>query len=91
LAAERFGRGAARCPAGLVRTGATFADTCAEYLRYVEHDRGRKPSTLQGYRSAITAHLLPAFGSLPVEDVTTAAIEQWVGGQRARGCRRLPL
>jgi integrase len=65
---------------GLLRTGATFADAAAEYLRYIEHDRGRKPSTLRGYRSAITAHLLPAFGSLPVEDVTAEAIERWLSG-----------
>jgi integrase len=63
---------------GMVRTGATFSDAAAEYLRYVEHDRGRKPSTLQGYRSAINAHLLPAFGTMAIEDVTTAVIEQWV-------------
>jgi integrase len=63
---------------GMVRTGATFADAAAEYLRYVEHDRGRKPSTLQGYRSAIHAHLLPAFGAMAIEDVTTEAIERWV-------------
>jgi integrase len=63
---------------GMVRTGATFADAAAEYLRYVEHDRGRKPSTVRGYRSAINAHLLPAFGALPVEAVTTEVIERWV-------------
>src|SRR5437667_10514757 len=56
---------------GMVRTGATFADAAAEYLRYVEHDRGRKPSTVRGYRSVIEAHLLPAFGELPLEAVTT--------------------
>jgi len=48
--------------------------------RYVEHDRGVKPSTLRGYRSAIEAHLLPAVGSLPVEDVTTTEIERWMAG-----------
>jgi integrase len=63
---------------GLVCTGATFADAAAEYLRYVEHDRGRKPSTLRGYRSAIGVHLLPAFGELPVEAVTTEVIERWI-------------
>ncbi len=63
---------------GLVRTGATFADAAAEYLRYIEHERGRKPSTVRGYRSSIKAHLLPAFGPMPVEDVTTTAIESWV-------------
>jgi integrase len=65
---------------GMVRTGATFADAAAEYLRYIEHDRERKPSTVRGYRSAITAHLLPAFGDLPVEGVTPVVIEQWIAG-----------
>jgi hypothetical protein len=65
---------------GMVRTGATFADAAAEYLRYIEHDRGRKPSTVRGYRSAIEAHLLAVFGAMPVEDVTTEAIERWMTG-----------
>src|SRR6202035_2807596 len=29
---------------GMVQTGATFADATAEWLRYVEHHRDRKPS-----------------------------------------------
>jgi integrase len=65
---------------GMVRTGATFADAATEYLRYVEHDRGRKPSTVRGYRSMINAHLLPAFRELPVEDVTPVVIESWIAG-----------
>ena len=65
---------------GMVRTGATFADAAAEYLRYVEHDRGRKPSTLRGYRSALKAHLLPAFGEMPIESITTEVIEAWIAG-----------
>jgi len=60
---------------GMVRTGATFADAAAEYLRYVEDERGRKPSTLRGYRSTIQVHLLPAFGTMALEEVTPAAIE----------------
>src|SRR5438128_8307464 len=63
---------------GMVRTGATFADAAAEYLRWIEHDRGRKPSTVRGYRSVIEAHLLPAFGELPVEAITTEGIERWI-------------
>jgi hypothetical protein len=39
----------------MVRSGATFADAGAEYLRYIEVDRGRKPSTLRGYRSILNA------------------------------------
>src|SRR4051794_36347093 len=63
---------------GMLRTGATFADAAAEYLRYVEHDRGRKPSTVHGYRSAINAHLLPAFGRMAVEAITPRDIERWI-------------
>jgi integrase len=62
---------------GMVRTGVTFADACEEYLRYVEVDLDRKPSTLGDYRSIIRAHLLPAFGSLRLEDVTADRIEAW--------------
>jgi Phage integrase, N-terminal SAM-like domain len=56
---------------GMVRTGATFADAAAEYLRWIEHDRARKPSTVRHYQSIINAHLLPAFGDMRLEDITT--------------------
>jgi integrase len=72
---------------GLVRTGATFADAAAEFLRYAEHDRALKPSTLRGYRSIITAYLLPAFGKRRVEDVTTLEIERWRAGLAGVGGR----
>jgi integrase len=65
--------------AGMVRTGASFADAAAEWLRYVEHDRGRKPSTVAGYKSIVRFQLLPPFGSLPIESITTATIERWIG------------
>ncbi len=42
--------------------GATFGDACREWLRHVEHDRERKPSTLAGYRRDVFGVLLPAFG-----------------------------
>ncbi len=63
---------------GLVRTGVTVADAAAEWLRYIEKDRLRKPSTVKGYRWIVTAQILPAFGSRRVEDVTTAEIERWI-------------
>lgn len=63
--------------AGAVRTGATFADAAAEWLRFIEEDRERKPSTLRDYRSALESHLLPAFTTMPLEDVTSAEIEAW--------------
>jgi integrase len=58
-------------------TGVSFADAAAEFLRWIEHDRERKRSTLNDYRSAVNAHLLPAFGHLRLEEVTTAAVDAW--------------
>ena len=62
---------------GMVRTDATFADAAAEWLRYIEHDRGRKPSTVSGYRSIVGSELLPNFGDLALESITPAVIESW--------------
>ena len=64
----------------MVRTGATFADAAAEWLRYIEHDRQRKPSTVQGYRVIVRSTLLPAFGDEPLESITTPMIERWLAG-----------
>jgi hypothetical protein len=41
--------------AGQVRTGATFADAASELLRYVEVERKRKPSTVEGYKAIVRA------------------------------------
>ena len=62
---------------GMVRTGVTFAAAAEEYLRHLEHDRERKPSTLRDYRSIIAAHLLTEFGDMAIEDVTAEGIEAW--------------
>jgi len=66
--------------AGMVRTGATFQQAADEYLRYIEEDRARKPSTVAGYRALVRAQLLPAFGKLPVESITTPMVESWITG-----------
>jgi integrase len=71
--------------AGMVRTGATFADASAEYLRWIEHDRARKPSTVRDYQSIINAHLLPAFGTRRLEDITSEDIERWAAALTAGG------
>ena len=76
----------------MVRTGATFADAAAEWLRYVEHDRARKPSTVQGYRIIVRSTLLPAFGDKPLENITTRMIESWLAGlETAASTRRKAL
>ena len=69
--------------AGMVRTGATFQQAADEYLRYIEQDRARKPSTVAGYRALVRAQLLPAFGVLPVESITTQMVESWITGSRS--------
>ncbi len=66
--------------AGMAQTGATFADAAAEWLRYIEHDRDRKPSTVAGYRAILRSQLLPAFGDAPIEAITTPMIESWIAG-----------
>jgi integrase len=64
---------------GMVRTGATFADAAAEWLRYVEQDRARKPSTVKGYEILVRTKLLPRFGGEPLEAITPEMIEAWLG------------
>jgi integrase len=70
---------------GMVRTGATFADAVAEYMRWLEQDRARKPTTLRGYESIMRAHLLPAFGERRLEDLTADEVEAWSAQLAARG------
>src|SRR4051812_16644262 len=62
---------------GMRRTGATFDDAAAEYLRYLERDRQRKPSTLRDARATVRNHLTPFFGDWRLEDVTADAVERW--------------
>jgi len=63
--------------AGMVKTGATFNDAAEDWLRHGEHERGLKPSTIRDYKSAVHKHLIPAFGTMRLEDVTGPAIEKW--------------
>src|SRR3954463_7226406 len=61
---------------GMVRTGATVADAAAEWLRWAEHERDCKPSTMDGYRG--TAKLIiRRLGHMRLEDVTTQDLERW--------------
>jgi len=39
--------------AGMVQMGATLSDAGAEWLRYCEHERACKPSTLTDYRHTV--------------------------------------
>ena len=77
---------------GQKRTGVTFAEATEEWLRHVEHDRQRKPSTVVGYRALVKSQLLPFFGDRPVESITTPMIERWLADvDRAPSTRRKSL
>jgi integrase len=73
---------------GLVRTGATVADAAAEFLRYIEYDRERKPSTVKGYRWIINAQILPALGAMQLEDLTTEHVERWLAAMGGKASSR---
>jgi integrase len=73
---------------GMVRTGATLAGAAEEYLRYIEHDRARKPSTVQGYRWIVDAQIVPALGGMRLEDVTSEDIEAWLAGMSGKPSSR---
>lgn len=65
--------------AGMETIDASFADASAEWLRYVEHERDVKPSTLSDYRH-MAAKLNREFGDVPLESITVADIERWKAG-----------
>jgi integrase len=63
---------------GMVATGATVADAAAEWLRWAEHDRACKPSTLSDYRLT-AARITRDLGELRLEDVTPELLDRWKG------------
>ena len=68
-----------------VRTGATVKDAVEEWLRYVEHERGVRATTLREYRTSAQKHLLPEFGDRKLEAITTRSVETWKSRLLAEG------
>ncbi|MEK6272369.1 MAG: site-specific integrase [Actinomycetota bacterium] len=62
--------------AGIQRTGATFVDASAEWLRYSEQERDVKPSTLIDY-TAMVRQLDNELGMIPLEEITSTRLELW--------------
>jgi Phage integrase, N-terminal SAM-like domain len=68
-------------PSVVVATGATFGQACDEWLRYVEHDRKRRYSTVKDYRGAINHRLLPEFGAdTSLEAITVERVDAFRAG-----------
>jgi integrase len=63
----------------------TFAEAAREWLRYVEHDRKRRPSTITDYRWIVENRLMPDFGDAGLESITTQQIDAWRVGLVASG------
>lgn len=59
-------------------TGATWEDACREWLRWTEHDRKRKPSTVRDYKLTIEANLIPDLGAdRKLEAIRTEHVESY--------------
>src|SRR5204863_1773482 len=81
----------ARTMPPLAGTRASFTAAAQEWLRYIEHDRRRKATTLRGYRILLDVHVLPEFGEQLLTDITTEQIERWVWGIDCATATRLKL
>jgi integrase len=53
----------------------TFAQAAREYLRFLDEEKQRDPTTVRDYRIVIDKRLLPEFGPLPVESITADMID----------------
>ena len=56
---------------------ATFSDAAAEWLRYVEFDRRRRPATVRDYRRMVDDVLDPLFGHLPLRAVSAELVDSY--------------
>jgi integrase len=55
----------------------TFADAAAEWLRYVEQDRGLRVSTMRDYRRIVDRVLNPVFGAIALEQLSSEMIDAY--------------
>lgn len=69
--ARRVGPGARRA----VGRGVSFEEAAREWLRYVQHDRRRRATTMVDYRHVVESALIPAFGELPLAELTAEMID----------------
>jgi integrase len=69
---------------GVARTRATFAEAADEWLRYVDHDRERKHSTITDYKHMV-GRIKGELGGLRLADITPERLEAYRDQLTARG------
>jgi hypothetical protein len=68
----------------------TFGEACEAWLKYVVHEKNRRPSTIGDYRNAVRRYLLPEFGAdTLLHTIDTARVDAYrerllVEGQLSR-------
>jgi integrase len=62
----------------------TLEDAGGRLIRHLR-TKGRKPSTIEGYRSYLEVHLLDYFGEVPVDRITKTEIEKFVEAKLRAG------
>jgi integrase len=68
---------ARRGVAEVMRTGVSFERLAHDWLTWGEHERGWRHATLLDRRSCVRLHLVPAFGHVRIEQLSTQMIERW--------------
>jgi integrase len=64
----------------------TFGDAVAEWLRYVEHEKGLRVTTLGDYQRTAHAALVPSFGEdTPLDSITASTIDAYRAQLLAEG------
>ena len=66
----------------------TLSDASIRYLSYIEQVLGRKPSTLQDYRSILTRHFNPFFADRALGSISVNLITDYAEAKRAEGLKR---
>ncbi|MEO5611051.1 MAG: tyrosine-type recombinase/integrase [Ornithinibacter sp.] len=81
---EREAKAAAEEAARRTRTLSAYAE---QWLigRVTSSGAALRPSTRSGYRNALDVHIYPAFGHLPLDEITTSAVRHWRGRFSAQG------
>jgi integrase len=79
---------------GYAVTKKTIGDLLREHLKGYEKavaNGQMSPSTLAGYRKVINGHLLPAFDTKPLKELTPALLREWIGmlGVTAKTARNI--